>query len=281
MLEREPFTVQSAPGHLGGWLAGSGPPLLLLHGGPGLGCSYLDELAAELAPEFRVAVFQQRGVPPSTVDGPFTMAQAIGDVVSVLDGLGWERALVAGHSWGGHLAFRVLAACSERLSGALGIDPIGVVGDGGLPAAGAEIMARLPRTARDRAGELDDRAMAGQGTAAEFLEAMRLMWPAYFANPQDVPAMPEIPVSLDAYAHLIAQIPAGTDTVVEQLRRAPVPFGIIAGGASPIPWGQASRATAELAPGTFLEVVPHAGHFIWVEAPGRVRAAARRVSASA
>jgi len=280
-MGREVFTFESVNGALAGWSAGSGPPVLLLHGGPGLSFSYLDELGAELAPEFRVASFQQRGLGPSTVEGPFTMAQAIGDVVCVLDGLGWERALVVGHSWGGHLALRFLAAHPERLLGVMAVDPIGVVGDGGRAAFEAEVIARTPRKDRERARALDDRAMAGEGTPEESLESMRLVWPAYFADPEDAPEMPPTQVSIEAYSGLIGQITEDTDQVAAELANTAVPFGIIAGGASPIPWGQAARETAELSPGAFLDVVPNAGHFIWLDAPGRVRAAVKRLSDTA
>ena len=88
---RDVFTVPVPGGALGGWAVGEGPPVLLLHGGPGLSYDYLDGLAAELGSGYRVAGYQQRGLEPSTVEGPFTIAQAIADVVAVLDELAWSR----------------------------------------------------------------------------------------------------------------------------------------------------------------------------------------------
>jgi pimeloyl-ACP methyl ester carboxylesterase len=120
--------------------------------------------------------------------------------------------------------------------------------------------------------------MAGKGTPAESLEGMRLVWPAYFADPENVPAMPAIQVSIDSYSGLIGQITEDTDRVAAALAKGTVPFGIVAGAGSPIPWGQAARATVELSPRAFLDVVPDAGHFIWLEAPGRVRAGLRRLT---
>ena len=98
MVEREAFTVEAAGGELGGWVRGDGVPVLLLHGGPGLSYEYLERLGEELGTGFRVAAFQQRGLAPSTLDGPFTITQAIEDVIAVLDGLGWSRAVLVGHS---------------------------------------------------------------------------------------------------------------------------------------------------------------------------------------
>ena len=173
MGEREAFTVEATGGTLGGWVAGDGTPVLLLHGGPGLSYEYLDGLADELGTGFRVAGFQQRGLEPSTLAGPFTISQAIDDVIAVLDGLGWSQAVLVGHSWGGHLVFRMASSRPDRLLGVLAVDPIGVVGDGGTAAFEAEIVARTPKEGRARAQELDERAMSGEGTADDGLAGWR------------------------------------------------------------------------------------------------------------
>ena len=86
----------------------------------------MEAVADELQDGYRVASFQQRGLAPSTLDGPFTISQAIEDVVAVLDALRWSRALLVGHSWGGHLAFRVAAEYGERLLGMLAVEPLGI-----------------------------------------------------------------------------------------------------------------------------------------------------------
>lgn len=272
MEGRESFSAAAVGGTLGGWRAGEGTPVLLLHGGPGLSYGYLDELGAELGEGFEIAAFQQRGLEPSMLDGPFTIPQAIDDVVAVLDALGWERALLVGHSWGGHLAFRVAAAHPERLIGVLAVDPLGVAGDGGMAAFEAEIRARTPLAARERASELDDRAMAGDGTPEEGLESLALVWPSYFADPDCAPPMPPIRMSVEAYAGVINDVGSGTDEVAAALATGEVRYGIVAGAGSPMPWGLAARATVELSPSAFLSVVPASGHFPWIEAPGSVRA---------
>jgi pimeloyl-ACP methyl ester carboxylesterase len=272
---REVFTVACAGGSLGGWLDGAGPPVLLLHGGPGLSFEYLDQLGEELAHDFRVAAYQQRGLEPSTMNGPFTIAQAVDDAVAVLDGLGWERALVVGHSWGGQLALRLVAGRPERVAGALAVDPLGVVGDGGMAAFEAEMGARTSRKDRERGRELDERAMDGLGTAEDFLESLRIVWPAYFADPDDVPPMPPMRLSVEAYSGVIKEVTEDTDQFAAALAATEVPYGVLAGGSSPMPWGQAARATAELSPLGFLKVIPGGGHFPWLEEPGCVREAVK------
>lgn len=277
MIEREAFAVEATGGALGGWIAGDGAPVLLVHGGPGLSYEYLDGLAAELGTGFRIAAFQQRGLEPSTLAGPFTIAQAIDDVLAVLDGLGWDQAVLVGHSWGGHLVLRTAAARADRLLGVLSVDPIGVVGDGGTAAFEAEMGARTPKAARVRARELDERAMTGEGTPEDALEGLEIMWPAYFADPENASPMPTIRLSVEAYSGLIGEMSDGLDEVAAALASGSVPYGVVAGAGSPIPWGQAARTTAELSPRAFLTVIPGAGHFPWLEVPGSVRTALQRL----
>jgi pimeloyl-ACP methyl ester carboxylesterase len=233
----------------------------------------MDPVCDELRPDFHVATFQQRGLEPSTLQGPFTLAQAIADIVSVLDALGWSRAFVVGHSWGGHLALRFAAAHPERLLGTLAVEPIGVVGDGGRAAFGAEMSARTPKEGRERMRVLDEREEAGAATDEESLEARLISWPAYFADPDNVPPMPPRRFASDAFTPLAAEMADNLSDVAAALALSPVRYGVLAGGASPIPWGQAARSSAELSPSATLTIVPAAGHFVWHEAPGCVRRA--------
>src|SRR3954470_23099917 len=138
-MQRTPFTVTTGTGELSGWLTGEGPRVLAVHGGPGMTYDYLDAAVSELAAHYQVATFQQRGLAPSTTKGEFTVAEALDDIVAVLDGLEWDTAFLMGHSWGGHLAFQAAVSIPGRLRGVLSVDPLGAVGDGGAEAFGAEM----------------------------------------------------------------------------------------------------------------------------------------------
>ena len=177
---------------LTGLRAGGGPRVLLLHGGPGLGFGYLRDLADELAQENDVAWYQQRGLEPSAVEGPYSVAADVGDAGRVLDALGWQSAYVVGHSWGGHLALHVAEAIPDRLLGVLSVDPLGAVGDGRWPEFDEEMFSRTPEESRERAREIDELSMAGKADVELALEGMRLVWPAYFADPEHAPPMPEL-----------------------------------------------------------------------------------------
>jgi pimeloyl-ACP methyl ester carboxylesterase len=237
---------------------------------------YLDSLADELGDGFTLAAYQQRGLPPSTEDGPFAVEREVADAQAVLDALCWERAWVLGHSWGGHLLLHLAVAVPERLHGALAVDPLGGVGDGGAEAFEEQIYARTPAADVQRAHDLDERAMRGEGTEEDVLESMRLVWPAYFADRTHTLPFPELRSSVPAYSGLWESLKAQLPRLSASLGEVAVPFGFVAGAGSPIPV-EAVAATARAIPGAWLEVVDGAGHFPWFERPGSVRAALERL----
>lgn len=276
MTER--FAVDDGDGPLlAGELHGTGDPLLLLHGGPGLGAEYLAPLVAELAPGWQVATYQQRGLEPSGTEGPFEVADHVDDVRRVLDALGWEQAVVVGHSWGGHLAVAVAVALPDRLRGVLAVDPLGAVGDGEAEAFEQALFERTPEPDRARAAALDAAAMAGEGTIEDALESLRLVWPAYYADPSAAPPVPEVRISLECYAGTWDSLVAGLPALESALPGVVVPVGFVHGLASPMLLEASSRAAARI-PGAWVEEVAGAGHFVWHEAPGAVAAAVERLT---
>lgn len=281
-MERRSFAADVAGGSLGGWVSGDeGPRVLLLHGGPGVSFEYLDGLAEEIGIDFQVAAYQQRGIEPSTLQGPFAVDREVADALAVLDALAWDAGWVVGHSWGGHLLLHIAVAAPERLHGGLAIDPLGAVGDGGFEAFDAEMLRRTPAGDRRLAEQLDEQAMRGEGGPDDALESMRLVWPAYFASPDHVMPFEAARVSVPAYAGLLESLAAARPQLESALADVQVPLGFLAGARSPMPHDQAAAATARAIPTAWLEVVEGAGHFPWFERPGCVRAALRRLTGTA
>jgi len=274
------FTTDDGGPLVAGRRAGSGPPVLLLHGGPGMGFDYLRDLADELAAENDVAWYQQRGLEPSAVGGSCSVAADVDDARRVLDALGWERAYVVGHSWGGQLALHVAEELPDRLLGVLSVDPLGAVGDGRWPEFDEEMLRRTPEESRERARELDELTTAGRADDELALEGMRLVWPAYFAEPATAPPMPELRLSSERSAAMVQSILTELPGLEAGLPDIRVPVGFVHGSRSPMPLG-ASTDAADRIPGAWVDVVDGAGHFIWVEAPGAVRAALRRLTRAA
>jgi pimeloyl-ACP methyl ester carboxylesterase len=278
-VEWAEFTTRDDEALIAGLRAGNGPPVLLLHGGPGLGFDYLRDLAEELTKENDVAWYQQRGQAPSAVDGPHTVATDVDDAGRVLDALAWDKAYVVGHSWGGHLALHVAEALPDRLLGVLSVDPLGAIGDGRWPEFDEEIFRRTPESVRARARELDELSMKGEADDALALEGMRLVWSAYFADPEAAPPMPELRMASERSAQMVQSINAELPKLEAGLPQIRVPVGFVHGSRSPMAI-ETSTDAAERIRGAWVDVVEGAGHFIWVEAPGAVRDSLRRLTAA-
>ena len=212
------FRAPVPGGEIVGWVHGTGPPALLLHGGPGLS-DYLSDLADELAPVMTVARYQQRGLEPSVVVGDRTVEGHVADAVAVLDALGWDRAWVIGHSWGGHLAMHLAVARPDRLLGMVAFDALGAVPDGGGAALGENLMAGLTDAERAQVEEYSAREEAGEGTAAESLEILRILWPHYSGDPATAKPMPEMRMDLEGHlmtwASVTAHFEAGMAGTIE------------------------------------------------------------------
>jgi pimeloyl-ACP methyl ester carboxylesterase len=265
-------------GELAGWVRGSGRRVLFLHGGPGLSFLYLESLADEIGDDYEIASYQQRGLAPSTARGPYDVPTQVGDVAHVLDALGWDRVIVVGHSWGGHLAAHVAVGLADRLDGVLIVDPLGAVGDGGEKEFETEMLARTPEDVRQRAQELDERAMRGEGTEDAMIESLRLFWPAYFPSWDAALPMPDITGSVEAYSETLNSVHALLPELESALPTVRVPVGFVAGAQSPMPVS-ASTDAASLIPGAWVDVVEGAGHFPWLDVPGSVRSALGRLVA--
>ena len=94
--------------------AGSGEPIVLLHGGPGMG-DYFDSLGEMLSPH-RVVSYDQRGCGKSSCDGSFEITDQIADLDAIRKHLGASRMHLFGHSWDGLLGQLYAKAHPERVA---------------------------------------------------------------------------------------------------------------------------------------------------------------------
>jgi len=280
LLEQE-FRAPVPGGEIVGWVRGSGPPALLLHGGPGFS-EYLADLATELSGVMTVARYQQRGLAPSVVEGDRSVEAHVADAVAVLDALGWQQAWAIGHSWGGHLAMHLAVARPERLLGMVALDTLGAVPDGGAAALGENLMRGLTDDERARIDEYYAREEAGEGTPEESLEALHTLWPHYFGDPASAPPMPDLRMDLEGHLVTWPSIMRHFEegTLERGLPQVRMPALVLHGDASPIPYAEAER-TAALIPGASLRILPGIGHFAWIEQTGSVRREVEAVLAAA
>lgn len=255
-------------------VSGTGPPVVLLHGGPGL-WDYLAPLAALLDGEFTVVRFDQRGCGRSTGrGGPFTIAQAVDDTDEVRSALGFSRWSLAGHSWGAELALRYAARYPGRATAVAYIAGVGA-GNGFRDAHQAELGRRLGPD-RERWAALS--AIPGAGrTPAEERERCLLQWRTDFSPGPDAArhalAMwetrpPGAVINTDANRELWGD--RGTEDLLLAAARVTCPVAMISGSDDPRPWTATDSLLASLSDAS-RTVLSGAGHAPWAERPADAR----------
>src|SRR5262249_10557683 len=104
---------------------GLGPPLLCLHGGPGMGdCRGYVRWLAPLADEFTLITYDHRGCGRSdeAPEEPYTHAQFAADADALRDRLGYERIALLGTSYGGFIAQEYALRYPDRLNHLILVD---------------------------------------------------------------------------------------------------------------------------------------------------------------
>jgi pimeloyl-ACP methyl ester carboxylesterase len=95
-----------------------GRPVLLLHGFPQTSASWRFELAGLAQAGYRAVAFDQRGYSPGArpegVDS-YKTTELVADVLALADALGIDRFDLAGHDWGGAVAWLVAGSHPGRL----------------------------------------------------------------------------------------------------------------------------------------------------------------------
>ena len=102
-----------------------GLPVLLLHGWPELALSWASQIEALAGAGYRVIAPDNRGFGAS--DAPRDVAaygidRLVGDISGLLDALGHDRAVIAGHDWGGIVMWHAACLIPERFLGAIGVN---------------------------------------------------------------------------------------------------------------------------------------------------------------
>ena len=141
--------------------AGSGTPILLLHG---LASQrrFWNLVARDLVGRPFAALDQRGHGDSDTPDEGYDLSTVASDAATALDALGWSRVVVVGHSWGAAVATTLAAEHPERVLAVVAID--GGLGEIGEHGPREELRRRLepPRVAvppeelaaRLRAGEI-------------------------------------------------------------------------------------------------------------------------------
>jgi len=234
----------------------AGAPAIVFSNSLGANLSAWDPQATALQDRFRVLRYDTRGHGRSSVTpGPYTLAQLAGDVVSLLDALGLERAHFCGLSLGGMIGMWLGIHAPQRVARLVLCNTAPRIGDrerwnariesvrkGGMAAIASEIVARwLSPELRARAPE------------------------TYAATQKMLESTPP-----EGYAACSAAIrDADLSAQVAAIR---APTLVIAGSEDPATPSAAVRALADAVPGAhYVEL--RASHLSNLEAPEAFNAA--------
>ena len=103
---------------------GDGPLVLLCHGFPELWYSWRHQLSGLAAAGFHAVAPDMRGYGqtdrPEAID-QYTLLHLVGDMVGLLDALGEETAVIAGHDWGAPVAWHAALLRPDRFRAVIGL----------------------------------------------------------------------------------------------------------------------------------------------------------------
>lgn len=239
-----------------------GRPLLLVHGFTGAKEDFADHLDALAAEGWWVVAPDLRGHGASTqppLEADYALATFAADLVGLVDGLGWERFALLGHSMGGMIAQELVLDHPDRVDRLVlmatdhgpveGLEPevvavgLEVLRTQGLPALLALLdeLAIVPRAASE------ERVRAERPGYVEFAERKARSC---------APAM---------YAAMAVALTNRPDRLAE-LRGLAVPTLVLVGEEDRTFIG-ACRRLADAVPGATLAVIPNASHSPQFEHP--------------
>jgi proline iminopeptidase len=252
------------------------PPVVMLHGGPGLP-DYLEDVGAlvsDLAPVYR---YDQRGTGGSSWQGHHTFARHVTDLAQLLEIWDAPKVMVIGHSYGTNLACRFLLAHPDKVAALLLMcGPF--VGDW-RKADRAERDRRMTPAQRDRYRELE---LLPSRTEDEEGELLTLAWFTDHADPErgwvwaTHSARRRRPINWSMNRDLGTENrSAPLDERLDQLRtHLPAVAEIIGGSRDPRPLSALASLAEQL--GIPLTSVDDAGHEPWLEQAEVVRTTVRR-----
>src|SRR6202140_3208428 len=103
---------------------GEGPLIVLCHGFPESWYSWRHQLPALAEAGFHAVAPDMRGYGQSDRPEPidqYTLLHLVGDMVGLLDALGAEEAVIAGHDWGAPVAWHAALLRPDRFRGVVGL----------------------------------------------------------------------------------------------------------------------------------------------------------------
>lgn len=250
---------------------GSGFPLFVLHGGPGLDHTMFRPYLDPLAEDFRVLYVDQRGQGRSERVDPTTLSLEVfaRDVDLLTEALGLDEYALLGHSFGAVVttwhAINVGTATAYVISGG---------GD-----SSEKLMADVEASLEAMEGAGGPIAASWEQektveTEEELKELLSVQWPFHFAGDPPPGFGEDLVGSPDVLRHF-AEVGYGDFDYTPDLGRVQKPTLVIVGEQDRTTTTRAAGVLHKGIAGSELVVVPGVGHMSFVEAQGEYLEAVR------
>jgi len=256
-------------------------PLLVLHGGPGADHRYLLPQMLDLAKDYELIFYDQRGGGLSRTDdpAPITWQTHVEDLSAVAHELGFPNLEIVGYSWGGLLALLYSLAAANAIPEALGPAPTaGAHGFGSATSLTLLDPAPITRAHREQFEAEFSRRQQGpviQGLRAELAasglresdpdayrqRSFELSVAGYFADPTRARDLTPFRVVGRVQQSVWASL--GDFDLTSALASVRVPALVVHGRQDPIPLASSEAAAQAL--DAQLVVLDDCGHVPYVE----------------
>lgn len=274
--------------HVNRATAATKPPLIIVHGGPGVADMSHDAPAfAPLATDRNVYVYDRVGTGASTrLSDPlgYTIGRAVQDLEALRSKIGAAQIALHGHSWGARIAVAYAQDYPDRVAALVLSAPDDLPVNGGVMTPGdlttrldgsqkVRLYLRLARprnlftyvfTAAD--ASVAHRVAGDREMDTRFAAIYRDSTPALFC---DARLADRVGTSgLGYYAHYVPQLhadPADEPVDLDRLARVKAPVLVIKPACDYLPWSTAGYRRAFTQ--SRLVMIPNAGHVAYLEQP--------------
>lgn len=251
---------------------GTGPPIVVLHGGPGDSHTYFLPQLQPLAADYRLIFYDQRasGQSGGQADlAAITVDTFVADLEGIRQAFDLEQMTLLGHSWGGLLALHYALKYPERVRALILVAPA-PASAAGLDQFRANLLDRMTGQDQQRLNAAFERAVS-EGSPEAVAAFKSLLYSYYFYDPAlsaDLPPIQASPASARVAFQVNRSIWAslGDYDLHAELATLDLPTLILHCAADPVPPEGARKIHDDVAGSQFV-LLEKCGHFPFVDAP--------------
>jgi proline iminopeptidase len=254
---------------------GTGVPLVIIHGGPGLDHSYFLPQMEQLADSYELIFFDQRGCGKSTIrldSTDMTLDALVEDIDKVRDAYNLNTMNLMGHSWGGLLAMFYALKHGDRLNSLILVNsapPTSGLRDSSFKSMG------LRTSTEDSAAQsaIIQTVEFRRRDPATMEKFFRLLFKGSFYNPLRAGELtlsfgPDYGARSKLLSYLAKDPQLRTYDLTARLETISCPVLIIGADDDPAPPGSNELIHSHIKDSKYV-VMKNCGHFPFIEAPAQ------------